>query len=300
MNIVSEYISLDSRDGDGNIRETPSSAVTINAKSVSVTTQDKDQKQIVDSSIKMLSELIEVSTANPKVTDSSSEYPAEGGINIISRNISLEAVDYKLTDDKLEESLLTKNGAITMRASTILSDTTSTDGTNDGLLIMNSKRIEAKSMDVDKDSRKDKSMTKGGEMLLNAEKMYVGGSGASAESDNSTLLQLVSSEMGLFGSTTVELQQDKAIVQLTGGNFSASGGTTEIYGKTTMADEVTLKGALSGVTAEFKKVDVSTIFTGPSISDGMGVATASGGGSLSAKMKQAEISATPTIKTEEV
>lgn len=297
--INSEFIGLSSVDGDGNIRETPSSSVSINAKSVSVTTQDKDQKQIVDSSINMLSQSVEISTANPKITDSNSEFPAEGDVKIVSKNIVLESVDYKETNNKIEESLLTKNGLISMRAANIKGDTTSTDGSNDGMLTLNAKRVEVKSMEVDKESRKDKNMTKGGLMLLNSEKMYVGGSGAAAESDNSTMLQLVSAEMGLFGSKTLELQQDKAVVQLASGKLSVSGSATAIYGKTTMEDDVTFSGKATGGSAKFKSVDVSTVFKGPSISDGIGAAPAGGGGSLTAKLKQDEIAAAPLPKTDE-
>lgn len=296
INLNSECIGLSSVDGDGNIRETPASKVTVNTRSFSVSTLDKDGKQIKDSGIKMLSNMVEISTVDPKITDKGAEYPALGDVKIVSKNIVMEAVDYKLEDKKTTEALLTKDGSISMRASTISGDTTSTDGKNEGMLSLNAKRVEIKSMDVDKDKRTDKSMTSAGVMLLNSEKMYVGGSGSDSEKENSKLLQLVSSEVGLFAKKTAEMQQGKALVQLVGDKLSVSGSEAAIYGKTKMQGEVTFSGKATGPSAEFKSVSVSTVFKGPSISDGMGVASGGSGGSLSAKLKQEQVAKAPETK----
>ena len=59
---------------------------------------------------------ITLNTVNPK--DKGKEWPMEGKVKIQSKDINLEAIDYKMNDkNQLWEKELTKEGKITMSAS---------------------------------------------------------------------------------------------------------------------------------------------------------------------------------------
>jgi hypothetical protein len=87
----------------------------------------------------------------------------------------------------------------------------------------------------------------------------------------------------------LELQQAKAVVQLSGGNASVGGGNLDLYGKTTLQGDVTAKGAIKGGDIEMKNMKVSSSFKSPSTSEGIAVPGAPATGKLSAKLKEEEV-----------
>ena len=133
----------------------------------------------------------------------------------------------------------------------LLVKVTDTEGKATGKLALNAKVLEVKSMDVDKDKRTDKSLAKGSTMLLLSEKMFVG---ARDSKMKSTQLQVSSDKTGVFAENTLELQQAKAVVQLSGGNAAVGGGSLDLYGKTTLQSDVTAKGAIKGGDIEMKNM----------------------------------------------
>ena len=141
-----------------------------------------------------------------------------------SYRLTFLAVDYETKDDKTEEKSLTKEGAFSVRAEKINLNATDTEGKATGSIAANAKAVEVKTMDVDKEKRTDKSLAAGSTLLLLAEKVYAGSRDKKTKSKS---VQVASDKVGLFGDTTVEFQQDgKAILQLSGGNASLSGGKT--------------------------------------------------------------------------
>jgi hypothetical protein len=135
-------------------------------------------------------------------------------------------------------------------------------------------------MDVEKEKRTDDKLAEGSTMTIVAEKMYVG---AKSKDVKSKKVQVVSEEIGAFADKTLEIQQDegKALVQLEGGNLSAGGSKTEIYGKTEVKDELKVPKAT------IDNIEAKSSFKSPNIQDGMAVGA--GGGSLSAKLKAEDL-----------
>lgn len=292
ISMRSENISALSVDGDGNYRENKEAGVSITAKHVNIGTVKADESLQDDSTITMASRKVEISTLNPKVErDDNGEikkadYPAVGDVIIKSKNIDLETVDYEWKDKKQQEKALTKDGKIALRTEKVEVSATDTEGKATGKLAVNAKVLEVKSMDVDKDKRTDKSLAKGSTMLLLSEKMFVG---ARDSKMKSTQLQVSSDKTGVFAENTLELQQAKAVVQLSGGNASVGGGSIDLYGKTTLQSDVTAKGAIKGGDIEMKNMKVSSSFKSPSTSEGIAVPGAPATGSLSAKLKEEEL-----------
>ena len=292
ISMRSENISALSVDGDGNYRENKEAGVSITAKHVNIGTVKADESLQDDSTITMASRKVEISTLNPKVERDDkgeikkADYPAVGDVIIKSKNIDLETVDYEWKDKKQQEKALTKDGKIALRAEKVEVSATDTEGKATGKLAVNAKVLEVKSMDVDKEKRTDKSLAKGSTMLLLSEKMFVG---ARDSKMKSTQLQVSSDKTGVFAENTLELQQAKAVVQLSGGNASVGGGSLDLYGKTTLQSDVTAKGAIKGGDIEMKNMKVSSSFKSPSTSEGIAMPGAPATGKLSAKLKEEEL-----------
>ena len=292
ISMRSENISALSVDGDGNYRENKEAGVSITAKHVNIGTVKADESLQNDSTITMASRKVEISTLNPKVERDDkgeikkADYPAVGDVIIKSKNIDLETVDYEWKDKKQQEKALTKDGKIALRAEKVEVSATDTEGKATGKLAVNAKVLEVKSMDVDKEKRTDKSLAKGSTMLLLSEKMFVG---ARDSKMKSTQLQVSSDKTGVFAENTLELQQAKAVVQLSGGNASVGGGSLDLYGKTTLQGDVTAKGAIKGGDIEMKNMKVSSSFKSPSTSEGIAMPGAPATGKLSAKLKEEEL-----------
>ena len=292
ITMYSERINALSIDGDGNYRENPEAGINLNAKQVNIGTFKADESLHEESLINLSSRKVEISTINPKVERndkgeiSKGDYPAVGDVIIQSKNIQMETVDYEWKDKKLQEKTLTKEGTVAMRAEKVDVSATDTEGKATGQVEVNAKAVEVKSMDVDKEKRTDKSLAAGSTMLLLSEKMYVG---AKDSKTRSKQMQVASDKTGVFADTTLELQQDKAVVQLSGGNAAVGGGNLDLYGKTTLQGDVTAKGKVAGGDIEMKNMKVSSSFKSPCTSEGVAVPGAPATGKLSAKLKEEEL-----------
>ena len=292
ISMRSENITALSVDGDGNYRENKEAGVSITAKHVDIGTVKADESLQDDSTIIMASRKVEINTLNPKVERNDkgeitkADYPAVGDVIIKSKNIDLETLDYEWKDKKQQEKALTKDSKISIRTETVDMSVTDSEGKATGKVAVNAKVLEVKSMDVDKDKRTDKSLAKGSTMLLLSEKMFVG---ARDSKMKSTQLQVSSDKTGVFAENTLELQQAKAVVQLSGGNAAVGGGSLDLYGKTTLQSDVTAKGAIKGGDIEMKNMKVSSSFKSPSTSEGIAVPGAPATGKLSAKLKEEEL-----------
>lgn len=287
ISLRSESINLTSTDGDGNLRTNEGAGIDLAGKEISLTSYGNDGALIKESGIFMGSQEVEINTANPKISDKNADLPAQGSVHVVSKAIEVEAVDYETKDDKTEEKNLTKEGSFTVRAEKINLNATDTEGKATGSIAANAKAVEVKSMDVDKEKRTDKSLTAGSTLLLLAEKVYAGSKDKKTKSKS---VQMASDKIGLFGDTTVELQQDgKAILQLSGGDASLSGNKTTFYGETTLQGKVTFKSDVTAETVDMKNLKVQTSFKTPYTTEGISVPGAPSTAKLSAKLSEEEL-----------
>ena len=294
IRLESEDISALSVDGDGNYRKNPEAGVSITARNVSIASVLADGSLQKDGAVSLAAQKVDISTINPKVERNDKgeitkgDYPAMGDVRIASKNIVLESVDYEWKDKKVQEKALTKDGSLTVRVEKTELSATETEGKATGRVEVNAKKVEIKSVDVDKEKRTEKSLATGSSMLLLSEKMFVGSRDSKTRSKQ---LQMVSDKTAILADTTLELQQDKAVVQLSGGNASVGGGNLDLYGKTTLQAEVTAKGAIKGGDLEVKNMNVKSSFKSPCTSEGVAVPGAPATGKLNAKLKEVELKA---------
>ena len=287
ISLRSENISLTSTDGDGNLRTNDGAGIGLAGKEISLTSYGNDGALIKDSGIYMGSQDVEINTANPKIADKNTDLPAEGSVRVVSKAIQVEAVDYETKDDKTEEKSLTQEGSFTLRAEKINLNATDTEGKATGTIAANAKTVEVKAMDVDKEKRTDKEPAAGSSLLLLAEKVYAG---ARDKKTRSKSVQVASDKVGLFGDTTVELQQDgKAILQLSGGDAALSGSKTTLYGEMTSQGKSTFKSDVTAGTVEMKNLKVDSSFKTPYTTEGISVPGAPSTAKLSAKLSEEEL-----------
>ena len=290
ISLTSETISALSMDGDGNYRENEGAGVSVNARMVQVQSKQSDGSLHKDGGIKLAAQNIDITTANPKHTDKKISYPAIGNVKVVAKNMTFEAVDYETEKDKTKETALTKDGKIVFRAQDMSLLSTQTEGKATGSINLNAKRVEVKSMDVDKEKRTDKDLAVGGAVKVVAEEVHVG---AVDKKKHSKKLQLVSEKVVALADSTLEMQQDggKALVQLDGGSLAVTGSKVDLYGKTTMQGATTFKDKVTSGDIEVKNLNVKTSFKSSNISDGIAIPGAPATGKLSAKLKEEELKA---------
>lgn len=287
ISLRSENISLTSTDGEGNLRTNDGAGIGLAGKQICLTSYGNDGALIKEGGIFMGSQEVEINTANPKISDKNVDLPAEGNVRVVSKAIEVEAVDYETKDGKTEEKSLTKEGSFTVRAEKINLNATDTDGKATGSIAANAKSVEVKAMDVDKEKRTDKNLAAGSTLLLLAEKVYAGSKDKKTKSKS---VQVASDKVGLFGDTTVELQQDgKAILQLSGGDASLSGSKTTFYGETTLQGKVTFKSDVTAETVDMKNLKVQTSFKTPYTTEGISILGAPSTAKLSVKLNEEEL-----------
>ena len=186
MSIKAETINVATADGDGNLHTNDEAGISVRTPRMAMSMHDDEGALVKDGYFNVSAHDININTANPK----DKEWPVEGKINIWSKEVSIEAIDYKKNDkDVLMEKELTKDGKITIGAKTIEVSTANPKGverddkgkltkgeyTGDGELTLKSKSITIEGMDYEvKDGKqKAKALTKGSQATIRAEKQLI-------------------------------------------------------------------------------------------------------------------------------
>ena len=291
VSIRGERIDLESRDGDGNLRDNPEAGVGISAHYVGVKALDKDRALHKNGRVFVNAMNVELSTVNMKDRKwddkgklQSGTYATEGNVFVRSKNVTVEAVDREIKNGKLEEKEFTKDSALNIRIEKTDVSATDTEGKATGSVAINAKEVSVRSMNVDKEKRTDDKLAEGSTMLLLSEKMFVG---AKKKDIKSKKVQVVTEEAGVFADKTLELQQDeaKAVLQLSGGNTAVGGSKVEVFGATTITGKTEVKDELKAPKATIDNLEAKTSFKSSNISDGIAIPGAPANGSLSAKLK---------------
>ncbi|MBE6256684.1 MAG: hypothetical protein E7103_01845 [Prevotella sp.] len=186
MSIKAEAITVATADGDGNLHTNGEAGIRVRTPRMSMSMHDDKGALVEDGYFNVSAHDININTANPKDND----WPVEGKINIWSKEVSIEAIDYKKNDkDVLMEKELTKDGKITLGAKTIEVSTANPKGverdekgkltkgeyTGDGEVTIKSKSVSIEGMDYEvKDGKqKAKALTKDSKATIRAEKQLI-------------------------------------------------------------------------------------------------------------------------------
>ena len=298
--VAAENISLLTQDVSDDGSEFPTvGAVYIGSKNITLEAVDYkvddnsltiEKELTTDGSIQLKAKTVEVSTLNPKDIAydsdgklSSGEYTAEGDVVFKTKNLTVDSLDYEVSEGELKMKAQTAGGTVSVRAEKTNFLSADAEGKATGSFTANAKAVTIKSMDVDKDSLADSALAAGSTMVLLSEKMYAG---AKSKDVKSKKVQVVSEEIGVFADNTFEAQQGeaKAVVQLDGGKTSLGGDKMQIYGDTTIDAKTEIKDELKAPKATIDNVEAKSSFKSPNIKDGVSAGGGGGGGSLSAKL----------------
>ena len=224
MNIVAETIMVDTVDGDGNIHTNPESGFYVKTPRMGVSMMDEKGQLVKDGGFAVSAENILFSTINP--SEDGKELPVVGSFGVQAKDIMIEAIDYKLGDNKkLSEKELTADSKITMTAKTIEVATTSpkdierddkgkiTKGeyTAEGDVIFKSKNFTVESLDyeVADGELKTKALTKDGSVSVRAEKTAFLAADAEGQSTGSFSVNAKAVDMKSMNVDKEKLTDDK-------------------------------------------------------------------------------------------
>ncbi len=310
LNVTAEQMRFVSKDGDNNIRENPDAGISVEAGRVDITTYKKDGSLIDDSRVHIATHDVEISTVNPKLKEEGKrdgDYLSEGSVRINSKDVSIAAIDYSVDGGKYEVKGQTKDswfgvyaenmsmmsidndgnttGSLNVAAEKLALSARDKDGKASGQLVANAKNIFVRSMDTDKAGKEDKGLAEGGNMVILAEKMFVG------RTNDDTLtkeLQISADKTGIYGKTTAEMQQDggKALLQLDGGNIAFKGSKLEYYGDNTVNGKTEFKADVKAPKLVADNLEAKSSFKSSNISDGIAVPGAPSSAKLDAKLKE--------------
>ena len=188
MSVVAESISVATADGDGNLHTNPGAGIRVKTPRMGLNMHDDQGALAKDGYFSVSAQNITLDTVNPK--DQGKEWPMEGKVKIQSKDINLEAIDYKMNDkNQLWEKELTKEGKITMSAKTVEVSTANPKGierddkgklikgefVGEGDVIIRSKTVTVESLDYEvKDGKlSTKALTKDGKLGIRTEKTTV-------------------------------------------------------------------------------------------------------------------------------
>ena len=293
ISLQSESVAIKSIDGDGNVRVNPEAGLNVAMPHVAIMAKDGKDNLLEKGEFTVNAHDINITTTNFKPTNdehSKGDICVEGNVTIQSKNITVEAIDREVKEANADptEKALAAEGTISMRARTIKAEATETDGKSTGSIALNAKDVKVASMDVDKDSRKDKALSEGSQMVLASDKMLLG---SKNKETKSKLLQLSSDKVGIFATTTAEMQQGeaKAVVTLNAEKAIVGSSENKIAGNMVVVGDSDFKGEVKSPSGNIDVLHVGTSFSSPNISDGMGPANGTRPESPAGKLKEEEM-----------
>jgi hypothetical protein len=185
MTIKAESIDIASVDGDGNLHTNDEAGINIRSPKLNMSTSDDSGKLIENGGFSVNAQNITLSTVD--ASPDGKELPVVGNIDLRSKNINMEAVDYQQDEKGMKEKELAKDSQIKMTAQIIEVATTNpknierddkgkiTKGeyTAEGDVIIRSKTVAVESLDYEvKDGKlATKALTKDGKIAVRSEKM---------------------------------------------------------------------------------------------------------------------------------
>ena len=185
LSLNAESINVTTVDGDGNLRKNDGAGISVWTPQMGIDMSQADGTLVEGSSFNVASENVIISTGNPK--DDGSEVTATGQVNILSKDIIIESMDYQKKDDSFTEKGLAADGKVSITAKTIEVATTNpkditrddqgkvTKGeyTAEGDVVIRSKTVAVETLDyeVADGELKPKALTKDSKIEMRSEKM---------------------------------------------------------------------------------------------------------------------------------
>ena len=259
-----------------------------------------DGDYVTDGSVQIYSKNVSVTAVDYSITDGKyeeKEQTKESSFSVRTENVSMLSYDtegnstgsWYVTAENIGQGSFDKDGNATgqlnFSAEKIQLAALDKDAKASGQIMVNAKDVFVKSVDIDGASGSDKGLAEGGNMVILAEKMFVG------RTDEKTLtkeLQISAEKAGVYAKETAEIQQDggKAMVQLDGGNIAVTGSKAEFFGDNTVNGKTEFKADVKAPKLVADNLEAKSSFKSSNISDGFSSPSSPSSAQLNAKLKE--------------
>jgi hypothetical protein len=260
-----------------------------------------DGDYTTEGSVQINSKNVSVTAVDYSISDGKyevKEQTKESSFSVRTENVSMLSYDtegnstgsWYVSAEKMGQGSFDKDGNTTgtlnLSAEKMTIAALDKDFKASGQISVNAKDVFVKSMNTD-DSGSDKGLAEGGNMVILAEKMFVG------RTDDKTLtkeLQISADKTGIYGRTTAELQQDSgnALVQLDGDNIAIKGKKAEFFGDNTVNGKTEFKAEVKAPKVSADSVEAKSSLKSPNISDGFAAPASPSTAQLNPKLKEAD------------
>ena len=187
MQITAESISVETVDGDGNLHTNSEAGIRVRTPRVSVSMMDDEGSLIEDSEFMVRAENIDLLTISSE--DAGNSMKATGNVNIASKNVAIEAIDYEKKDERFIEKELSADSKVSITAKAVEVSTAGPSNIEydddgnlsggeykaEGDVVIKSKNVTVESLDyeVADGALTTKALTEGGTISVRAEKTSV-------------------------------------------------------------------------------------------------------------------------------
>ena len=259
-----------------------------------------DGDYVTDGSVQINSKNVSVTAVDYSISDDNYEEKEQtkgSSFSVRTENISMLSYDtegnstgtWYVSAENMGQGSFDKDGNATgtlnLSAEQMQLAALDKDAKASGQIMVNAKDVFVKSVDIDGSSGSDKGLAEGGNMVILAEKMFVG------RTDDKTLtkeLQISAEKAGLYAKETAEIQQDggKALVQLDGGNMAVKGSKAEFFGDNTVNGKTEFKADVKAPKLVADSLEAKSSFKSSNISDGFSTPSSPSSAQLNAKLKE--------------
>lgn len=306
INVQTGKLNISSYKKDGSLID--DSCVRIATHDVEISTVNPQLKEegktdgdyTTEGSVQIKSKNVSVTAVDYSISDGNyeaKEQTKESSFSVRTENVSMLSFDtegnttgsWYVAAEKMGQGSFDKDGNATgilnLSAEKMMLTSLDKDAKAAGQVMINAKDVFVKSVDMDRSSGSDKGLAEGGNMVMLAEKLFVG------RTDDKTLtkeLQISAEKAGVYAKETAEIQQDggKALLQLDGGNVAVKGSKAEFFGDNTVNGKTEFKGDVKAPKLEADNLEAKSSFKSSNISDGISVPGAPSSAQLNAKLKE--------------
>ena len=306
INVQTGKLNISSYKKDGSLID--DSCVRIATHDVEISTVNPQLKEegktdgdyTTEGSVQIKSKNVSVTAVDYSISDGNyeaKEQTKESSFSVRTENVSMLSFDtegnttgsWYVAAEKMGQGSFDKDGNATgilnLSAEKMMLTSLDKDAKAAGQVMINAKDVFVKSVDMDRSSGSDKGLAEGGNMVMLAEKLFVG------RTDDKTLtkeLQISAEKAGVYAKETAEIQQDggKALLQLDGGNVAVKGSKAEFFGDNTVNGKTEFKGDVKAPKLEADNLVAKSSFKSSNISDGISVPGSPSSAQLNAKLKE--------------
>ncbi len=306
ISVQTGKLNITSYKKDGSLID--DSCVRIASHDVEISTVNPQLKEegkldgdyVTDGSVQINSKNVSVTAVDYSISDGKyevKEQTKESSFSVRSENVSMLSYDtegnttgsWYVAAQNMGQGSFDKDGNATgtlnLSAEKMQLASLDKDAKASGQMMINAKDVFVKSVDIDGSSGSDKGLAEGGNMVILAEKMFVG------RTDDKTLtkeLQISAEKAGVYAKETAEIQQDggKAMVQLDGGNVALKGSKAEFFGDNTVNGKTEFKADVKAPKLVADSLEAKSSFKSSNISDGFSTPSSPSSAQLNAKLKE--------------